>query len=71
MTQTKWQVSKVRYCEHVGQNVSLEVQVVIPADQLPDQPHVLAHRCSMAMDCNKMEKMVCAYCFTNPDEKPV
>ena len=30
MAQKKWQVSKVRYCEHVGQKVALEVQVVTP-----------------------------------------
>ena len=68
MAQKKWQVSKVRYCEHVGQDVALEV----PADQIPDQPpHVTAHRCSKAMECNKIDKMVCAYCFTNPNENPV
>jgi hypothetical protein len=56
----------------VGQEVALEIQVVLPADQLPDQPpHVIAHRCSKAMECNKIDKMVCAYCFTNPNENPV
>ena len=72
MAQKKWQVSKVRYCEHVGQVVALEVQVVLPADQIPDQPpHVIAHRCSKAMECNKVDKIVCAYCFTNPNANPV
>ena len=71
MAQKKWQVSKVRYCEHVGQEVALEIQVVLPADHLPDQPHVTAHRCSKAMECNKIDKMVCAYCFTNPNENPI
>ena len=71
MAQKKWQVEKVHYCEHVGQEVALEAELVFPADFLPDQPpHVIAHRCSKAMECNKVEKMVCAYCFTNPDQIP-
>ena len=50
MAQKKWQIEKFHYCEHVGQEVELEVQVVYPADQLPDQPpHVIAHRCSKAL----------------------
>jgi hypothetical protein len=72
MAQKKWKVSKVRYCEHVGQEVALEVEVVYPAEILPDQPpHVTAHRCSKALECNKLDKMVCAYCFTNPQQNPV
>ena len=72
MAQKKWQVSKVRYCEHMAHDVSLEVQVIYPAEQLPDQPpQVVAHRCSKALECNQHNKMVCAYCFTNPDLKPV
>lgn len=68
MAQKKWQVEKVHYCEHVEQEVELEVQVVFPADILPDQPpHVTAHRCSKALECNQLDKMVCAYCFTNPE----
>ena len=71
MAQKKWQVSKVRYCEHVGQEVALEVEVVYPAEHLPDQPpHVTAHRCSKALECNRLDMMICAYCFTNPSEKP-
>jgi len=71
MAQKKWQIEKVHYCEHVGQEVDLEVQVVYPADHLPDQPpHVMAHRCSKALECNQVDKLVCSYCFTNPDLKP-
>jgi len=48
MAQKKWQVNKVRYCEHVRQDVSLEIQVVYSAEQLPDQPpHLIAHRCGV------------------------
>ena len=71
MAQKMWQISKVSYCEHVGQEVALEVEVVYPAEQLPDQPpHVIAHRCSKALECNQLDKMACAYCFTNPDQIP-
>ena len=71
MAQKKWQIEKVHYCEHVGQEVDLEVQVVYPADHLPDQPsHVMAHRCSKALECNQVDNTVCSYCFTNPDLKP-
>jgi hypothetical protein len=71
MAQKKWQIEKFHYCEHVQQEVELEVQVVYPADQLPDQPpHITAHRCSKALACNQLDKLVCYYCFTNPDQKP-
>ncbi len=51
-----------------------KAKLIVPqavADQLPDQPHVIAHRCSKALECNKVDKQVCAYCFTNPDVNPV
>jgi hypothetical protein len=71
MAQKEWQVEKVHYCEHVGQAIALEVELVYPADHLPDQPpHVVAHRCSKALECNQQDKMVCSYSFTNPDLKP-
>jgi hypothetical protein len=56
----------------VRQEVELEVQVVYPADHLPDQPtHVTAHRCSKALECNQVDHPVCTYCFTNPNLQPV
>jgi hypothetical protein len=71
MAQKKWKVSKVRYCEHVGHEIKLESLVVYPADQLPDQlPRVIASRCSNAVECNQIDKMVCAWCGTNPNVKP-
>ena len=71
MAQKKWQISKIRYCEHVGDEIALEVQVVIPPEIFPDQPpRVMAHRCSNAMECNQIDKMTCAWCGTNPDLKP-
>ena len=71
MAQKKWKVSKIRYCEHVGHEIKLESLVVYPADQLPDQlPRVIANRCSNAVEWNKIDKMVCAWCGTNPNVKP-
>ncbi len=71
MAQKKWQISKIRYCEHVGHEIFLEAQVVCPPEQLPDQPpHVVAHRCSNAIECNMVDKAVCAWCGTNPDYRP-
>lgn len=72
MAQKKWQTSKIRYCEHAGREITLDTQVVFPPEHLPDQPpRILAHRCSNGLECNLIEKMVCAYCGTNPDYKPV
>jgi len=72
MAQKVWQVSMVRYCEHVGREISLETQVVFPPEHLPDQPpRILAHRCSSGIECNAIEKMACAYCGTHPNHKPV
>ena len=71
MAQKKWKVSKIRYCEHVGHEIKLESLVVYPAEHLPDQlPRVIANRCSNAVECNKIDKMVCAWCGTNPNVKP-
>ena len=71
MAQKKWQVSKVRYCEHVGHEIALVTQVVYPPEYMPDQPpRVVARRCSNALECNKMDKVTCAWCGTNPDYRP-
>jgi hypothetical protein len=71
MTKQQWEVSMIRYCELVGHPVALEVNVVYPPEHLPDQPpHVIAHRCSNAIECNKLDKMTCAWCGTNPDYYP-
>lgn len=71
MAQKKWQISKTSYCERVGHEITLETEVAYPAEHLPDQPpRVIAHRCSNALECNKIEKMTCAFCGTNPDYRP-
>lgn len=71
MSQKQWQVTNKMFCERVAREIRLETQVVYPADHLPDQPpRVLAHRCSNAIECNKLEKMACVYSATNPDYIP-
>lgn len=71
MAQKQWQISKTCYCEQVGQEITIETEVVYPAEHLPDQPpRVIAQRCSNSLECNMLEKMVCAYCGTNPNYKP-
>jgi len=71
MAQKNWEVIKVRYCDHVGHEVSIETEVVYPADHLPDLPRVVAHRCSDAKVCNMMDKPSCAWCGTNPNYQPI
>jgi len=72
MAQRKWYVSKIIYCEHVGHDIALETQVVLPSEYLPEQPpRVLARRCSNAMACNGIDKATCAWCGTNPDYRPI
>ena len=66
-----WQVSNIKYCEHIGHEIALESEVVYPAEQLPDQPpRVIARRCSNALECNQLDKLVCVWCGTNPDHDP-
>jgi hypothetical protein len=32
MAQKQWYVSKVLYCEHVGHEIALETEVVLPSE---------------------------------------
>jgi hypothetical protein len=66
-----WEIVKVRYCDHVGEDVSLEAETVYPADFMPDQPaRVLAHRCSMGIHCMLMNKPSCMWAGSNPAFDP-
>jgi hypothetical protein len=72
MAEKIWQVEKIKNCEHVGHEVTIENEVVYPAEHLPDQPaRIIAHRCSNVLECNMLEKPTCALCGTNPDLDPV
>ncbi|MCA1954592.1 MAG: hypothetical protein LDL12_05505 [Anaerolinea sp.] len=66
-----WQVVKIRYCKNAGQEVSLEAEVIYPAEYLPDMPpQIRAHRCSRAVDCALFKRPTCAWAGTNPGYDP-
>jgi hypothetical protein len=72
MAERTWQVSKIKYCEHVGHEIALENEVVYPAEFLPDQPpRIIARRCSNAIECNMMDPTACEWCGTNPGHEAV
>ena len=71
MSVKTWEVKKVQYCHHIGQEVALESQVVHPAEWLPDQPpRILGHRCSEATACNLDGRASCVWAGTNPTYDP-
>ena len=71
MAQRTWQTIKIRYCEHAGQEVSMDAEVILPAEWLPDgPPRVIAHRCSHAVDCNLDNRASCVWAGTNPAYDP-
>ncbi len=70
MAERTWEVSKVCFCDHVKREVALEAEVLYPADNLPDPPRVLSHRCSLGMQCNQFAQPACIWAATNPDYDP-
>jgi hypothetical protein len=71
MAYRTWEVTRIRYCEHVGHEIALEADKVYPAESLPDQPpRVVARRCSNALVCNALEKPGCIWSGTQPDYQP-
>lgn len=67
-----WETIRVQFCHRVGQQVSLEVQLVHPAEVMPDQPpRVLAHRCSLGTACNLFDKPACIWSGTQPEYDPL
>ena len=71
MSMREWQSVKFCYCQHVGLNVSLEAEVIIPSEILPDQPsRVLSHRCSNGLECNLDGRPSCIWAGTNPAIDP-
>ncbi len=67
MSYKTWKPLKTRYCSHAGRIVTLEAEVVYPAEIFPNsQPKVLAHRCSQSLICNQSEKANCVWSGTNP-----
>ena len=70
MAERIWVVSKISYCEHVNDDAALEAEMLFPADNLPDPPRVLSHRCSLGMQCNQFAQPACIWAGTNPDHDP-
>jgi hypothetical protein len=71
MAVKQWESIKVRYCDRVKTDVSLDVEVIYPAEWLPDQaPRVLGHRCSHAFSCNLDNRASCKWAGTNPAYDP-
>ena len=62
---------KKRYCEHAKAVVTLDAELIYPAEHLPDQPpRVEAHRCSGAVDCRLFNRGTCVWASTNPNYDP-
>lgn len=70
MAERMWEAGRVCFCDAVKQHVTLETEVLIPADFLPDPPRLLAHRCSLALECNQFARAACIWAGTNPDHDP-
>jgi hypothetical protein len=66
-----WEVIKISYCEHAGEEVALEAEIVYPATFLPEQaPRIVAHRCSRGLVCNSFNQPGCCWSGTNPSYDP-
>ncbi len=71
MAVKRWESIKVRYCERVKTEVTLDAQVIHPAEFMPDQPpQVVGHRCSHAFSCNLDNRASCVWAGTNPAYDP-
>jgi hypothetical protein len=70
MAERTWEVSQVCFCDNVKQKVTLETEVLVPADLLPDPPRLLSHRCSLSLECNQLTRATCIWAGTNPDYDP-
>lgn len=70
MAEITWEVSRSGFCDHVHREVALEVELVHPLDFLPDPPRVIAHRCSLGMECNHSASTACLWANTNPNHDP-
>lgn len=71
MAEKLWEVIKIRYCQHVAKDVSLEVEAVYPVEWMPDQPpRIVAHRCSNAFACSLDPRAACVWAGSNPAYDP-
>ena len=71
MAVKKWESIKLKQCERVAKEVSLDVEMIYPADWLPDQTvQVTGHRCSYAYACNLDDRGSCVWAGSNPAYDP-
>jgi len=71
MAEKVWQTIKVEYCDRRKTSVELEVQMVYPAEHLPDcGPRIVGHRCSYGAECSLLDKPACVWAGTNPAYDP-
>ena len=62
-----WEPIKQSFCDHVNDEVFLEVRIIYPEGFLSDQPpRVEAHRCSKGFECNSFDKPACCWAGTQP-----
>lgn len=71
MAVKQWEVLQTSFCERANLDVALEVEVVYPAEFLPEQaPRVQAHRCSNGMECGLFSRPTCTWAGTLPSYDP-
>ncbi len=71
MAEKKWESVQKCFCDHVEMDVSLDVEVIYPADYLDDQSlRVAGHRCSNGEMCNQFNQGACIWAGTNPMVDP-
>lgn len=71
VTEVVWKTVKSLRCDRIGVEVALEARVVYPPEFLPDQPRILAHRCSMGIDCNAYDRPGCCWSGGWPASDPL
>lgn len=71
MAEIQRKTLKVKFCDHVNCEVNFEVETVLPAEFLPDQPgRIVSRRCSLGTQCSYLDKVACVWAGTNPNYDP-
>jgi len=66
-----WEVIKISDCEHAGEEVALEAEIMYAVTNLPEQAlRIVAHRCSSGLACSSLRQPSCCWSCTNPDYDP-
>ncbi len=72
MATIAWVTDREFECEHIGQRVRIESELVFPADHLPEQPpRRRARRCSHHLECNLRDTPSCVWAGTHPLYNPL